>query len=48
MRALLIIALTFIWVRALVRSDGKKPCKPEDCATCPFPPCDPKPWDEKP
>lgn len=41
----LVIGLTAIGIAvdALVKWDGKKHCKPDDCDTCPFPPCDDKP-----
>ena len=28
-----------VWLRALARWDGTRPCAPEDCETCPFPRC---------
>lgn len=34
-----IVGLT-IWIVSLASWDGEKHCKPEDCDTCPFPPCE--------
>ncbi len=31
------------WIYALCEWDGTKPCKPEDCDSCPFPPCEDRP-----
>ena len=32
-----------VWLRALSRWDGSRPCAPEDCETCPFPRCPDRP-----
>lgn len=37
------LALTIFWIHALVNWDGTRPCSPEDCKHCPFPPCEDKP-----
>lgn len=34
-----LIIVPVVWIVALASWDGKKLCKPEDCDTCPFPPC---------
>lgn len=28
------------WIYALCEWGSTKPCKPEDCDSCPFPPCE--------
>lgn len=33
------IVVLAVWIYSLVNWDGKKHCKPEDCDSCPFPPC---------
>lgn len=33
------LAVIVGWIVALIDYDGKKPCSPEDCKTCPFPRC---------
>lgn len=40
--ALLLFAFG-IWIHSLCEWDGTKPCKPEDCDSCPFPPCEDRP-----
>ena len=37
------LVLFFVWIRSLANWDGTKPCSPEDCERCPFPPCEDKP-----
>ena len=34
-----LLAVIVGWIVALIDYDGKKPCSPEDCKTCPFPRC---------
>lgn len=41
--AALIIGVVIYWIYCLVHWDGTKPCKPEDCDSCPFPPCEDRP-----
>ena len=46
LKILLIIAVLFavgFWIHRLCEWNGKKPCLPEDCESCPFPPCKEKP-----
>lgn len=37
------LAVLICWIAALVQWDGEKHCKPEDCDSCPFPPCEDRP-----
>lgn len=37
---IIVIAALVLWLHALANWDGEKRCKPEDCDTCPFPPCE--------
>ena len=39
----LIIAAVVFWIHCLCEWDGTRPCQPEDCKNCPFPPCEDKP-----
>ena len=45
--AILIIAAVVFWIHALCERDGKKPCLPEDCESCPFPHCKEKPINDE-
>lgn len=42
------IGCVAMWIHALVTWDGVKGCKPEDCDSCPFPPCEDRPINTNP